>query len=96
MTMDPALLVNWTPFVGHGGLDLRCNLACPCLSKIKPLLAQAGRISPMTPHRNMVFGNATTFPAVSEEMTFSVAEDPKIESALKTGEEVERLEPARV
>jgi len=50
----------------------------------------------MTPHRNMVFGKATTFPAVSEEMTFSVAEDPKIESALKTGEEVERLEPARV
>ena len=26
--------MNWTPLLGPGGLDLRCNLACPC-----PLLA---------------------------------------------------------
>src|ERR1700730_12734635 len=30
--------MNWTPW-DHGGFDLRCTLACPCPSKIKPLLA---------------------------------------------------------
>jgi hypothetical protein len=31
--------VNWTPFVGPRALNLRCNLACRCPSRIKPLLA---------------------------------------------------------
>src|SRR5208337_3352958 len=33
------VLLNWTPFVGPRVVELRCNLACPCLSRIKPLLA---------------------------------------------------------
>src|SRR3984893_18401309 len=68
--------MNWTPW-DHGGFDLRCTLACPCPSKIKPLLAASACAVGMWATRLRCPSEAA-YPQLFAPPRFSCARNPAV------------------